>query len=262
MRTRTPVWLGVVVTLVALYLVAPTLVVIPLSFTDRKSFQFPPSGWSLDFYRTFFTDPAWYGALLNSLWIAAIVAACATLLGTAAAIGLDRAQFRGSTALTALLLAPMVMPQIVFAVGIYLVFLKWHLVGTMVGFVVAHTVLALPFVIINVRTSLASFDIRLDQAAANLGASPWRRFRQVTLPLIRPGILSGAVFAFVVSFDEVVVAIYVHSPTLQTLPVEMFTSVTYQTDPTMAAASTVVLASTTLLISLLGLASRKKRRNV
>lgn len=234
--------------LVALWLVVPTLIVVPLSFTDRNSFAFPPPGWSLTYYHRFFTDPQWFGALLNSVQLALMVTVLATVLGVAASFALVRSRFFGRGAVNGALMAPMMVPGIIVAIAVYTAFLGWHLVGTPQGYVLAHTILALPFVIVSVTASLRTFDRRLEQAAANLGAGPWATFRQVTLPLLLPGIASGAVFAFVTSFDEVVVSLFIQSPSLQTLPVKMFTSVTNEIDPTIGAASTLIVAFTTLLV--------------
>lgn len=240
----------VMVVLVGVYLVIPTLIVIPLSFTDRPSFAFPPQGWSVRYYRTFLTEPVWRDALLTSVKLGLAVMVVATLLGTAAAVALVRGRFPGKAFLNGLLLAPMIVPVIVIAVATFGVFLRWQLVGSFTGFLLAHTVLALPFVIVTVSSALRTFDDRLELAAASLGAPPLTRLRRVTLPLVLPGVLSGAVFAFVTSFDEVVVALYLQSPQMRTLPVRMYTSVTSETDPTIAAASTLVLVVTTLLILL------------
>jgi putative spermidine/putrescine transport system permease protein len=234
--------------LVATCLVAPTLVVIPLSFTGQDSFKFPPDSWSTVYYHRFFTDPEWVEALQTSLKLAFMVTVLATVLGTAAAYGLNRSRWRGAAVLNGVLLTPLIIPQIVMAIAIYIAFLRWGLVGTMTGLVLAHTALAVPFVVIPVSASLRALDGRLESAAASLGASPVAVVRHVTLPLIASGVVSGAVFAFVTSFDEVVLSIYLQSPELRTLPVKMFTSVTSDTDPTIAAASTVIVAATTLLI--------------
>lgn len=242
--------LRTVAALVGAWLVVPTLVVIPTSFTDRASFAFPPPGWSLRYYREFFTDPRWLGALLNSVQLALMVTVLATALGVAASFALVRSRFLGRGLVNGALIAPMMVPGIIVAIAVYAAFLNWHLVGTPQGYVLAHTILALPFVIVTVTSSLRTFDRRLEQAAANLGAGPLATFRLVTAPLLLPGIASGAVFAFVTSFDEVVVSLFIQSPELQTLPVHMFTSVTSEIDPTIAAASTLIVAFTTLLVVL------------
>lgn len=238
----------VMVLLVGFYLITPTLIVIPLSFTDRASFDFPPKGWSLHYYQDFLTNPVWRDALFTSLKLGVAVMLLATVLGTAASVALVRGRFPGKSFVNGLLLAPMIVPVIVVAVATFGTFLRWQLVGTFIGFLLAHTVLALPFVVVTVSSALRTFDMRLELAAASLGASQLTRLRRVTLPLVLPGVLSGAVFAFVTSFDEVVIALYIQSPQMRTLPVQMYTSVTSETDPTIAAASSLILVVTTLLI--------------
>lgn len=247
---RIPIWLMGIGVVVAVWLIAPVLIVIPLSFTGKDSFEFPPTTWSLDYYQTFFTDPAWRNGLVTSLILGVVVAIVAVILGTLAAFGLVRGRFPGKGVVNALVLAPMIAPGIVVAVAVFGVFLGWRLAGTWPGFLLAHTMLAVPFVVVTVSTSLSSFDRTLERAAASLGASALTTFRRVTLPLIVPGVASGALFAFVTSFDEVVIALYLKSPTLYTLPTKMYTSVTSEVDPTIAAASTVILVVTTTLILL------------
>ncbi|PIJ03012.1 polyamine ABC transporter permease [Leucobacter sp. OLIS6] len=247
--------------LVAVWLIAPTLVVIPLSFTGKASFVFPPESWSLRWYESFFSNPAWTSALGNSLLIGLLVALLATVLGLLAALGLRAlTSKRASSTLRIGLLAPMVVPGIVVAIGLYSVFLKLGLVGTLVGFVLAHTVLALPFTVIAITAGFAGFDDRLELAALSLGASRLKTFFAVTLPNIIPGVVSGALFAFVTSFDEVMLSLFIKSPYLNTLPVLMYASVTRDTDPTLAAAATVILVLiTTLVIVALVLTGRKNR---
>lgn len=230
------------------FLVAPVLVVVPLSFTGRDSFEFPPTRWSVRYYERFFTDPAWTQPLLTSLKVAVIVTITATVIGTLVSFVITRTRSRSTALLQGFVMAPMIMPNVIVALAIYAMFLRWDLVGTVQGLVLAHAVLALPFVVITVSAGLRAVDPRLERAAASLGASPAATFRRVTLPLIAPGVMSGAVFAFVVSFDEAVVSLYLQSPRLRTLPVQMFTSVTADVDPTIAAGSTVILVITTALI--------------
>ncbi|WP_431896187.1 ABC transporter permease [Nonomuraea sp. bgisy101] len=246
MRARGLLW--AFCSLIGVWLVAPALIVVPLSFTDKPSLKFPPDGYSTRWYANFFGDSAWMSALGTSVQVALLVTVVATVLGTAAALGLTRAKIKGLAVAQGSLLAPMIVPGVVLAIGTYAVFLKLQLVGTLVGFVMAHTVLALPFVIIPVTASLRGFDRRLEDAAASLGASRWTAFRSVTLPLVAPGVASGALFAFVTSFDEVVVSLFIQSPYLQTLPVKMYASVTRETDPTIAAAATMIIVLTTTLV--------------
>ena len=258
--TLTVLW--IFAALIAVWLVAPTLIVIPLSFTDKASLVFPPSGYSMRWYESFFTNQAWITALGNSFLVALLVVVLATVTGTMAAIGLSKMHGRRAAGVITLgLLAPMVVPGIITAIGIYAVFLRLQLLGTLVGFVVAHTVVALPFVIISVSTSLRGFDTRLELASGSLGAGPVTTFFKITLPLILPGIISGALFAFVTSFDEVVTSLFIKSPYLQTLPVLMYQSVTRDTDPTLAAAATMILILTTAIV-LIGLFAIGRKKNV
>jgi putative spermidine/putrescine transport system permease protein len=248
--------------LVGLVLVAPTLIVIPLSFTDRPTFQFPPKGWSTRWYENFFSDPAWYQSALNSLKIASIVVVLATVLGTAAAFGLTRGRGRWRAPAQAMLLAPMIVPGVVTAIAIYYVFLRWHLVATTPGFVLAHTVLALPLVVVTVSSTLQTMDRRLEQAAASLGAGPGATFRRVTLPLIMPGVLTAALFAFITSFDEAIVSLFLVGPFDRTLPVQMYTSVSASVDPTIAAASTMTIILTTSLLFVAAILITRRRARV
>jgi putative spermidine/putrescine transport system permease protein len=238
------------VVLVGFLLVVPTLVVVPMSFGAGSTFRFPPEGWSLRWYAEFFTSREWLASLANSLQVAVLAAILATVLGVAAAFALDRARFRGSGVVRQLLMAPMILPGIVVAVAVYGVFLRWQLNGTMPGFVLAHTVLGMPFVITSVRAGLAGYDPAMEKAAASLGASRVTTMRRVVLPLIAPGVLSGFVFAFATSFDEVVIALFLQTPDLTTLPVKMYESIVLEIDPTIAAASSLIVVFTTVLLLL------------
>lgn len=245
---------------VALWLVAPTLVIVPISFAEKKSLAFPPDGFSLQWYANILNSPDWSGSIVSSLKIAAIVAVVATVIGTLAAIGLARMKAGPGGILRAILITPMIVPGVVLAIGIYAVYLDHQMVGTLVGYVLAHSMLAIPFVIIAVGASLAVFDTRLETAAASLGASRITAFFTVTLPLIAPGILSGLLFAFVTSFDEVIVALFINSPTLKTLPVQIFASMTRDSDPTVAAVGTLIFVLTSFTIAVgLWLGTRRRR---
>jgi putative spermidine/putrescine transport system permease protein len=246
---RSGVFLKLFGVLVAFWLIAPILIVIPLSFNGKASFDFPPESWSTQWFETLFSNPEWSAALAHSFQIGLLVVVLATVLGTACAIGLDRGKIPGKGLIRALILAPMIIPVVIVAVGVYAVFLPWKLVGNQLGFVLAHTALAVPFVVVSVSASLNGFDRRLEQAAASLGASPVTTFFRVTLPLIMPGVFAGAVLAFITSFDEVVVALFLSDPQLRTVPVQMFNTL-QNVDPTIAAASTLVLAATTFVVLL------------
>lgn len=255
-----PWWLAVIGVAVAVYFILPTLFVIPMSFGSSGSFQFPPREWSLDLYVNFFTNPKWIGSLGNSLMVAALASVLATLVGTAAAVGLHNLSSRFSQFVRTLLMISMVTPAIVVAVAVYISFLQWHLVGSLGGYVLAHAAIGVPFVLVSVTSALGGFDPKLLRASASLGASPLRTFLRVTLPLISRGVLTGAVFAFVTSLDEVVIALFLRSPFFQTLPVQMYTAVTVEVDPTIAAASSLVVVSVTLLLLIPMLVRRTKRR--
>jgi putative spermidine/putrescine transport system permease protein len=261
MALSTRILLGLFCLLIAIWLLAPTLVIVPISFNEKKSLAFPPSGFSWQWYENFFTNPEWSTSFFNSVKVAALVAVLATVLGTLAAFGLDRMKSAASGFLRALLITPMVIPGVVLAIGIYAVYLDAHLVGTTAGFVLAHTMLAIPFVLIAVSASLEVFDKRLETAAASLGASRLTTFRTITLPLIAPGLLSGLLFAFVTSFDEIIVALFITSPYLKTLPVQIFTSITRDADPTVAAVGTILFVATSLMITAGLLLGARQKRN-
>jgi putative spermidine/putrescine transport system permease protein len=252
-KPLTKVLLGIVSAVIALWLTLPTFVVIPMSFTDKRSFSFPPSGYSLEWYERFFSDPVWYGSLVNSLMVAVVVTAVAVVSGTMAALALNRSRLRTGAAIRLLTLAPLVVPLVITGVGVYAAFLQWRLIGSFWGFVAAHSALAIPYVVITVSSSLVSMNTNLELAARSLGATPLRTFFRVTLPHLRGGIAAGALFAFITSFDETVISIFVSNSDFKTLPVQMYSSVTRDTDPTIATASSMIVAVTVgvLLLSLL-----------
>jgi putative spermidine/putrescine transport system permease protein len=237
--------------LTVFYLLAPTLVIIPMSFTEASILSFPPDGFSLRWYDQMLTRSEWSTGLRNSAVVAVLTAIVATLLGTLAALGITRGRFPGRTLLNALALSPLIVPVVIIAIGMFSLFVQWRISGSIAGLVVAHTALALPFVIVNVATSLRTIDRNLELAAANLGATPARTFRRITLPLILPGVLAGAIFAFITSWDEVVVAIFLTTARFRTLPVEMWQQVRQVVDPTVAAVATTLLVVTTGLLLLL-----------
>lgn len=255
-----PGWLWVIGILVALYFILPTLIVIPMSFGSASTFQFPPQGFSLQLYENFFTDPRWIGSLGNSFLVATLAALVATVIGTAAAIGLHNLSGRFALLTRTLLMVSLVAPAIVVAVAVYVSFLQWRLTGTLFGYVTAHAALGIPFVLVTVTSALGGFDSKLLRASASLGASPFRTFVRVTMPLISRGIVTGAIFAFVTSFDEVVIALFLRSPTFQTMPVQMYNSVTVEIDPTIAASSTLVVVAVTLVLLLPQLLRKRKTR--
>ncbi|TIO80654.1 MAG: ABC transporter permease, partial [Mesorhizobium sp.] len=193
--------------LIAAFLLLPVVFIVLLSFGSSRWLAFPPPGWTLKWYQELLADPAWVDAALTSAKIAAMAAILAVLIGLLASFSLVRGEFRGRQFLRGLLLTPMVLPVVVFAIAIYAFFLRIGLAGTTIGFVIAHTILALPFAIIPIATALEGFDKSIEDAAIVCGASPLQARLRITLPSIRIGIFSAAIFSFLASWDEVVVAI-------------------------------------------------------
>ncbi|MEE4275162.1 MAG: ABC transporter permease [Thermoleophilia bacterium] len=247
-RRPHPLLISVVV-LIAIFLIAPTILVIIMSFSSLSSLRFPPPDLSLQWYRNFFESPQWIDALWTSTQVALLATLTATVLGTLTALGLMRGRFPFKSAVTALILSPMIVPIVIVAVGTYLVFVDWRLQGTLLGFVVAHAALGIPLVVVNVAASLQTLDRNLEMAAQNLGAGPFRTFFKITLPLIMPGVIAGALFAFIESWDEVVVSIFLSSPFVRTLPVVMWSVVRSQIDPTIAALAGMLTALTIVLLA-------------
>jgi putative spermidine/putrescine transport system permease protein len=246
--------------LVLAFLVLPLLALVPLSFNGSSLLAYPMSGWSWQWYEAFFRNPRWSGAIANSLVVGLCTVGLATPLGTAAALGLSMAEFRGKAVLIAVLLSPMILPTIIAAVGMYFFFAPLGLANSLTGLVLAHTALAVPFVVVTVSGSLHHLDRTLAAAAASLGAAPWRVFRRITLPLILPGIGAGAVFAFATSFDEVVVALMLTGPEQRTLPRELLSGSRESLDPTIMAVATVLILLATLLLLTMSRLQRTPRR--
>jgi putative spermidine/putrescine transport system permease protein len=236
----------VVVALILLVMIAPIVVVVVLSFSSASYLTFPPPTFGVRWYREYLGSRDWLAATALSLEVAVSVVVLSTFLGTLATLGLARLPRMARMLATGLILSPLIMPVIIVAIGVYYAFARYGLVGTPVGLVLAHTCLAVPFVVTSVGASLAGFDRRLEMAALSLGATPLGTFRQVTLPLILPGVLVGALFAFITSFDELVVALFLSGANAVTLPRRMWEDLRYALDPTIAAVSTLTIVVTVL----------------
>ncbi len=243
---------------VALFLLLPIVFIVALSFGDSQWLIFPPPGWTLEWYRQLFTDAGWIDSLLTSAKLAVIVTVLSVLIGFLASLALVRGKFRGRNAVQAFFLTPMVLPVVVLAVALYAFFLRIGLNGTITGFVIGHLIIALPFSIISISNSLASFDTALEDAALICGASPLEVKLRVTLPAIRLGIFAAAIFSFLASWDEVVVSIFMASPTLQTLPVRIWATLRQDLTPVVAAASSLLVGLTAVLM-LAGAVLRRAR---
>ena len=249
------------------FLITPILVVMPLSFNAQDFFTFTPemlrfeaAGYSLKHYRDFFTSSEWQQALRNSLIIAPLATLLSVGFGTLAAIGLSGEHVPFRRAIMAILISPMIVPLIISAAGMYFFYSRIGLQGTLLGVVLAHAALGIPFVIITVTATLVGFDRSLTRAAANMGADPVTTFFRVQMPLILPGVISGGLFAFITSFDEVVVVIFVGSARQQTLPWQMFTGLREQISPTILAVATILVIISIALLTTVELLRRRSER--
>jgi len=249
------------------FLIFPIVVIIPLSFNSVPFFtfteemlSFDPAGYSLRWYRDFFTNLNWQGAVNNSLIIALFSTLLATVLGTLAALGLSRRHVPLRTTLMAILISPMIVPLIISACGMFFFYSRVNLQGTFIGVILAHAALGTPFVVITVTATLVGFDHSLTRAAISLGASPARAFFKISVPLILPGVMSGALFAFITSFDEVVVILCVGSYEQRTIPWQMFSGIREQISPTILAVATLLVVVSILLLTSVELLRRRGER--
>ena len=273
--------------LILLFLIAPILIVIPLSFNAEPYFTFTdamlaldPEGYSLRWYDTLFTfgmqapdgvrDGGWWAdawnnahwirAAKNSIIIGFFSTLLATALGTLAALGLSRPEMPFRSAVMAILISPMIVPIIITATGLFFFYSYTGLAGSYVGVIMAHATLGIPFVIITVTATLVGFDHSLTRAAASLGASPTTAFFRITMPLILPGVISGALFAFVTSFDEVVVVLFVAAHDQQTIPRQMWNGIREQISPAILAVATILVVVSIALLTTVELLRRRSER--
>lgn len=261
--------LAVLAAVIGIYLLLPVLVVIPMSLGKSSFLSFPPKELSLRWYRNIVEDSTWITSAGSSFQVALLSALLAVVLGTLASLALVRGNFPFRNGVIAILLAPMIVPFVIVGLAVYIAFLRMGLTQTPLGFVLIHACLGVPYVIVNVSSGLVSVDRRLEMAAMNLGAGPISTFMRITLPLILPSVLSGALFAFIISWDEVVVALFLSGPEFTTLPVRMWSGIRVQIDPTVAAISSLVIIVILLAFTLNGLSrliqrmmTRKKARSI
>lgn len=232
--------------LVALFLLLPIAIVVPMSFSTAISFEFPPPGYSLGYYAKYFTSEEWLHPTLNSFVIAIGATALTMLLVVPAAFGYVRYRFRGKTFVNLLMMAPLIVPHVVSAVAYYGFLGRVGLTGTVLGVIVAHGVLAVPVAFLVITATLKGFDRNLERAAMSSGAGPLRTFFHVTLPVLRPGMLVGALFAFLSSFNEAVVVIFIGGREASTLPKKMYESIRLESDPVIAVVSTLLVGAVVL----------------
>ena len=243
--------------LVTAFLVAPIVVVVPMSFSTAISFEFPPPGYWLGYYAKYLTSEEWLEPTLNSLLIASGAMAFTMLLVVPTSFGYVRYRFRGKALVNLLIMSPLVVPHVVSALAYYGFLGRARLTGTHLGVIVAHTVLAVPVAFLVVSATLKGFDRNLERAAMSSGAGPLRTFWHVTLPVLRPGMLVGALFAFLSSFNEAVVALFIAGRGAATLPKKMYESIRLESDPVIAVVSTL-LVSTVMLGVLVAVLMRRK----
>jgi putative spermidine/putrescine transport system permease protein len=250
----------VVCGLIFLFLVAPVFIVIPISFSSSEYLEFPPKGFSLQWYQSFFQSNEWVSAALNSIKVAIMTSILATFLGIPAALSLARHKFKGAQFIYSFLISPMIIPVIITAIAVYFQFARLKFIGNIYSLVLAHTILSIPIVIITVSAALQGFDVALEYAAMSLGANRIKTFFKVTFPIIRPGVISGALFAFITSFDEVVIAVFLGTYRSITLPKHMWSIIREEIDPTIAAVSTILIfVSIFMLLSVTLLVRRGER---
>jgi putative spermidine/putrescine transport system permease protein len=244
--------LGLVSLLILSLLVLPVLILVPVALSSVGYLAFPPPALSLRWFQQILTDARWLDSFLYSFRIAVWVSLISMLLGLAAAMGLARGRLRAPLTLFSILLSPLIVPTIITSIGLYFVFARLHLVGSEWAIVIGQSVLEVPITTILLTTSLRGLDPALDQAAEIHGASPGRTLRHVTLPLIAPGLFAAALFAFLGSFDELLIALFVAGPVRQTLPVRMWNTIQFELDPSVAAVSVIVTIVAVLVLTVAG----------
>ncbi|MEZ0213772.1 MAG: ABC transporter permease [Xanthobacteraceae bacterium] len=232
----------------ALFLLAPLLVVVPISLTDQTYLSLPQEGVSLAHYQALWTDPEWLSAFGQSAWIACVATLLATSAGTFCALGCWRLGGRLSAGIRALMVLPAVIPPVVYALGIYRLWIDLKLLDTYTGVIIAHGLMGMPYVLITVSAALSGFDRRLEEAAAGLGAGPVRRLRFIVLPIIAPGIVSGALLAFMTSWDELIVVLFIASRRIVTLPRQIWDGINDDLDPSIAAVAVLLIALSAALL--------------
>ena len=244
------------------FLVLPMLVIVPVSLTDRNYLSLPEHALSLQHYERFFTSEPWLASTLQSLLIAAISSAASVVLGALCAVGCWRISNRWAAAVRLLMLAPLIVPTVIQGLAMYHLWAMAGLFDTYAGVVLAHTLTGIPYVVITVSAALAGFDVKLEQASRGLGASALDTIRLVIGPAIAPGLISGGVFAFIHSFDELVIVLYITSREIRTLPKRIWDGLQDRIDPTIAAVSVILVAATLLLLAADAWLRRRRRQSI
>lgn len=258
-QTGSPLLVRAFVLMALLWLIIPVLIVIPMSFSSARFLAFPPPGWSLRWYQAFLGSPEWMAAARTSLIVAVAASLIATVVGTAAAYALNMSQSKLVQSLQIVLLLPLVVPVVITAVGVFLVYAQVGLIATMTGLVLANVMLGMPYVITSVLVGLRKFDPTQEMVARSLGMNRWRAFFTVVLPQIRPSVITGTLFAFISALDETIVALFISGGENQTLTKRMFTALRDEIDPTIAAISTLLTGVSFILVLLVAANGRARR---
>lgn len=248
--------LAAFVALVFVYLLLPTLFVVPMSFSNQPYLSFPPPGWSLRWYEAMWNNGDWTDATLSSILVGIPTAIMSVALGTCAALATMRGGLRWAAAASAIIVAPMMLPHVILAIGLYPLMLNLGLLRSYIGVVIGHTVVAMPLVFITVSAALRNYPEQLELAAMTCGADRWRTFRYVTLPLIRVGMISGAILAFASSFDELMLSLFLTGSTTRTLPRLIWDQLNFYLTPAIAAVATLMLAFSLLLLAIVAVLGR------
>lgn len=247
--------------LIILFLIVPNFIVVPISFSGSSLLTFPPPSFSLRWYGRYWELPGWVPATINSFVVGILTAVLTTLIGSLTAYGLVRGNIFGKRIIEALLIVPIVIPSLVTAISLFSIMTYLRLVGTLAGFVIGHTVVALPFAVTIMTNALRGIDPVLEQAARSLGASRLTAIRRVTLPVALPALVSSMLFAFLISFDELLISLFISTPTMATLPKKLWEGIRFDIEPTLAAVSTLLVAFSLLVLGLIGplVATMRKR---
>jgi putative spermidine/putrescine transport system permease protein len=247
---------------IAFFLVLPIFVVLPLAFSSAEFLTFPPPGFSFKWFYRYFSDRSWIDPTLISLQVAFLTMLLSTGLGTLASFGLTRGRFRGKNLINTFILFPMIIPVIIISICLYDLFARIGLYGTRTGLVLGHSLVCIPFVVITVSATLKGFDRTLEKAAMICGANRLRTFWRVTFPIIRPGVISGAVFSFIISFDEIVISMFICGIKTKTLPLRMWEGIRMEINPIIAAVATLLISLSICLLILAELLRKRTQERI
>ena len=253
--------LGLFASFMFAFLIIPSIMALPMSFTDTTFLVFPPEGFSLKWYQMVLTNEKWTLPIIFSLKIAAITTLLTLVLGTMASLALVRGNFPGKKILNIFFISPILVPVIITAFAVYGIYAKLHLIGTMLGMVLAHTILCVPFVILIITANLYRFDVSLEMAARNIGANAFKTLIYITIPLIKPGIITAGIFCFITSLDDLILAMFLVGTKRITLPIRIYSQLQFRIDPGVAVASTIFIVAAVAVVVVLAFL-RRERTNV